>query len=288
MRNCAQITSEARMDNATPSPRNFRFWLKGLLRNVYQHELSLYAGALTYLSLFALVPLLSVIYSVMASLPMSAALADTAQQALLQHLLPNSSEAVQAQLQEFAQQAQQLTLLGIAGLLLTGFFLIREIEAAFDHIWHIPHKRRTWVSLLIYWCLISLGPILIAIGIGITTWAMSLRWLAEGTLHDWLSWPQLKLTPWLLSFLAFALVYKLMPSGRVCWRDCLTGAATAATLFELAKWGFGWITAKTSYGFVYGTFAAVPLFLLWIHTSWMILLLGAEIVAQSDSLKSTS
>lgn len=257
--------------------------VRGLLRNVFQHHLGLYAAALTYLTLFALVPLLSVSYSVISALPVSTALADTAQQLLLKHLLPNSSDQVLQQLNDFSLQARQLTGLSIAGLLLTGFFLLRQMELAFDHIWHHPHARRTWISLLSYWAMLSLGPVLIAAGIAITSWAMSLHWLAEGPLHQWLGWP-VKFAPWLLSLAAFTLVYKLVPSRPVKWLNSLAGAAAAATLFELAKWGFGWATARSSYGFIYGAFAAVPLFLLWIHTSWMILLVGAEIVALDETV----
>lgn len=249
-----------------------------LVRRAMRHHLSLKAGALTYLSLFALVPLLTLSYGVLSSLPQSGELAARAQGLLLQHLLPRSSEELQGQLAAFSQQARQLTGFGIAMLLLTGFFLLHAVEQVFDEIWGVAHTRRPWLTVLLYWLLASMGPVLLGAGLAASTWLLSLHWLAEGPVHTGIA-PLLPLLPWILSLGAFTLFYRIVPSAPVSTRHALAGGLMAATLFELSKYGFGWLTAKTSYSFIYGTFSAVPLFLLWVHSAWLILLLGAEITA---------
>lgn len=268
------------MPAPTPQSRAHRLWQTAVLlaTRISAHRISESAGALTYLTLFAIVPALTVSYSIIAALPQSEALADHVQQFLLSQLMPEASGELQTQLGDFARQARNLTGFGLAGLLLTGLFLLRGVEQAFERIWLTGARQRTLRSVLMFWGAVLLVPLLLGLGLALTTLLLSVRHFALLAEMPVVS-SALGLLPWAISSLGFALLYRFLPRTPVRWRDALAGGLFAALLFELAKYLFAWAAAKTSYALIYGAFAAVPLFLLWVHTTWMILLTGAEIAA---------
>jgi len=123
--------------------------------------------------------------------------------------------------------------------------------------------------------ILTLGPLLAGASLAISSYLLSLRWASEldSVIDD-----VLRIFPLLLSWLAFWLLYSIVPTMRVPNRDAMLGALVAALLFELGKKGFAlYITMFPSYQLIYGVLAVIPILFLWVYWTWCIVLLGAEI-----------
>lgn len=184
---------------------------------------------------------------------------------------------MQDYLNDFSSQARKLTAVGIAVLAVTSIMMMKNIEAAFNRIWRVTEPRKGLSSFLLYWAILSLGPILIGLGLVLTSYIASLPLINEATEVVGKN-HLLSILPAILSATAFTLIYVAVPNCRVPFKSALIGGVVVAFLFETAKRGFAlFVTQFPSYELIYGAFAAIPLFLLWIFISWMIILMGAEL-----------
>lgn len=239
------------------------------------------AAALTYTSLFAVVPMLMVVYSMLAALPIFQGVGDELQVMLFENLVPTTGEVIQDYMSGFAKQARQMTLVGAIVLIATAGMMIVSIEKAFNRIWRVEKSRRGLQAFLIYWSVLTLGPMLLGVGVVLSSYLTSLPLLDKlngftdgGVASLW------KYLPLMFSVLAFTLLYWAMPNCKVRFRDAAVGGLAMALLFETAKKTFTWfVSSFPSYELIYGAFAAFPLFLMWIYLSWMMILLCAEWVA---------
>jgi membrane protein len=201
------------------------------------------------------------------------------QQFLLLNMLPESAETVAAYTQQFADNAAKLTAVGLVFLFVTAMIVLNTIDRAFNQIWRVPRPRTTVQRVFIYWALLTVGPILIGASLSLTSWVVS---LSLGLVKDvpFAGLVLLKMVPILLTGLAFAFVYVALPNRRVLARDALSGGFLAALAFEGMKHGFAfYITHFPTHKMVYGAFASVPIFLLWIYLSWVVVLFGAVAAA---------
>lgn len=236
------------------------------------------AAALTYMSLFAIVPLMTVTFALFSAIPAFDSVGDKIQSMVFEYFVPAAGSDVQSYLQEFARQAQKLTAWGFGFLAITAYMMLRNIEKAFNEIWNTRGNRKGLSGFLLYWAVLSLGPLLLGIGFIASTYLLSLTVLI-GNADTWgLSAHILNNLPLLTETLAFTLLYYAVPNCRVPFRHALLGGTFTALTFEGAKALFTLIVSNASYELVYGTFATVPLFLLWIYLSWLLLLAGAEFV----------
>ncbi|MDX9875071.1 MAG: YihY family inner membrane protein [Spongiibacteraceae bacterium] len=236
------------------------------------------ASALTYISLFALVPLVTVAYAMLGAVPVFADLGERIQVLIFTHFVPSTGEEIANYLSQFSEQARNLRAAGIAVLMVTAITTMMKIEQTLNHIWRVPRGRSMLSSLLLYWAVLSFGPLLVGLAFAITTYLMSFRSVLDRVDLLGISSMLWTLAPWLLTSSAFALLFAAVPNCRVPARHALLGGAVAGLCFEVAKYLFARIVAHASYQMVYGAFAALPLFLLWIWLSWAILLAGAEFV----------
>lgn len=234
------------------------------------------AAALTYMSLFALVPLMTVIYSILSAVPAFQAVGDQIQGMIFDNFIPSTGQSVQNYLEEFSSQARSLSGIGVAFLGVTAIFMLKNIEKTFNAIWHTHENRRGLSSFLLYWAILSLGPLFIGIALGISTYLLSLKVFVEEVDSLGVTTFLLSFTPYFLTSAAFTLMFAAIPNCKVLFRHALAGGLITGLVFELAKQLFGGIVANTSIEAIYGTFAAVPLFLLWVYVSWQIVLAGAE------------
>ena len=235
------------------------------------------AGALTYMSLFALVPLMTVAYNMFSLFPTFSDVGTEVQNLIFKNFLPSTGQDVQTYLVSFAEQAKNLTIFGLAFLATTAILMLKNIEAALNTIWHTSSQREGLSSFLLYWAVLSLGPLLLGAGLATSTYLASLTFFSDG-LELGIMRSLLKLLPFALQTAAFTLIFAAVPNTQVNLRHALIGGATAALTFELAKLGFAAVVTNTSYALVYGAFAAVPLFLMWLYMAWIIILAGAEVV----------
>jgi membrane protein len=237
------------------------------------------AAALTYTTLFALVPLLTVTYSVLSMIPSLQENRSDIEQLMLGNLVPSSGDALMEYLRQFSQQAQQLTAVGIVLLALTAFMMLRSIENTFNQVWQLKQGRKGLSSFLLYWAILSLGPLMLSAGLAFSSYIASFSLWKE----DWVpTYGTLALglfIPYITSFLAFTLIYWAVPNCNVPLKHAAIGGGVVALFFEIGQEIFAEATTFfPSYQLIYGAFAAVPLFLLWLYISWLVILLGAEIV----------
>ena len=235
------------------------------------------AAALAFTSILALVPLLVVVFSALSLFPAFNAWQGAIETFVFHNFVPALGEQVQGYLLEFTTKARELQSLGIAFLVVTVLSMLWTIESTFNHIWGVRRQRPLAVRFLVYWAVLTLGPLLIAIGIVATSALVSLPML------DAFDTPQvsahlLQIFPVTATGAAFVLCYKLIPHRPVRFRHALIGGVAAALAFEAAKRLFAlYVTQFPTQQAVYGAFAAVPLFLLWVYLSWVIVLLGAQL-----------
>lgn len=255
--------------------RAWRF-VQHLYQRIVEDDCLRSAAALTYLTLFALVPLMTVAYAVLSAVPAFDAAGDQIEQFIFSHFVPGTAHEIRHYLQQFSQQARHLTGIGVIFLVLTACGMLVDIERTLNAIWRAPARRGGIPGLLRHWAILSLGPLCMAVALAISTYLLSLRVLAEPIAIPLLQGTALLLTPWLLTSAAFTLIYIAVPNTPVRLRDALIGGVVAGLCFEFAKWLFT-LVFRQGYEPVYGAFAALPLFLLWVYLSWIILLLGAEL-----------
>ena len=232
------------------------------------------AAALTYTTLFALVPVITVIYAILSAIPSLQSWGGQVNDQLLGYLMPQGSDTVSDYLKQFSQQARKLTWIGVVFLFITAFMLLRTIEMQFNKIWNVEKSRSGLQTFLRYWAVLSLGPLLFGAAMAASSLIASLPlWSSLGQV------PALMLmVPWLLSSSAITALYMLVPNCHVPWRHAALAGVLVGGVFELGKFLFAKVVGLfPSYQLIYGAFAAVPLFLTWMYISWMLILLGAEL-----------
>ncbi|PIE39345.1 MAG: transposase [Gammaproteobacteria bacterium] len=245
------------------------------------------AAALTYMSLFALVPLLTISFSMASAIPSFTGVEDKLQNLVFHHLVPDTGAEIQGYLDEFSRQAKNLTGVGILFLVVTSVLMLRNIEQAFNIIWRTRENRGPVASFLLYWAVLSLSPIFIGLALGIGTYLTSLPILVDNLDAVGLTSARLlSVIPILLSWAAFTLVYAAVPNCYVPPKHAMIGGLIAAVAFNGARYLFTKVMVNSSYTLIYGAFAAVPLFLLWIYLSWTIVLIGGILVHSMSAYRS--
>ncbi len=249
------------------------------LRNYAQDRCLRSAAALCYTTLLSLVPLTAVIFSIFAAFPVFQELATEIQNFVFSNFVPASGEVVQHYLQEFTDKASKLTAIGIALLVLMALMLMNTIEGAINEIWHITTTRRALPKFMVYWAVLTLGPLLIGASLAISSYLISLPLFNETALISNLKGQLLGLLPFFATTLACALLYTVVPDTHVPLRHAMIGALVAAALFEISKKAFAlYITSVPTYEVIYGALAAIPIFLLWLYLSWAMILFGGVLV----------
>lgn len=237
------------------------------------------SASLTFTTLLALVPLFTVAVVVISAFPMFTDISTQFNLFITSVIMPAAgAETVSEYLFQFRDKASNLTAIGIIMMMATSLMLIQTIERTFNQIWRVNRARPLMMRVLVYWALLTLGPL--AIGFGMSTWALLLK-NTVSELHYSLPGTLLGLmAPVLFITLLLFLIYKIVPFRYVPARHALLGAVITAVLLEVTRRSFAlYITNFNSYQLVYGTFAAIPVFLLWLNLLWMILLSGAVFTA---------
>jgi membrane protein len=244
------------------------------------------AAALTYMSLFALVPLLTVLYTMASAVPAFQGLEDKLQLFLFANLMPEASTEIQNYLNDFSRQAKNLTGPGIVFLVVTAVLMLRNIENAFNQIWRARENRSPVSSFLLYWAVLSLAPITIGVALGLSTYLSSFASTLEAFDIIGARAFLLHASPVVLSTMGFSLLFIAVPNCQVPFRHALIGGFATASAFHFARSIFTDLMVGSSYTFIYGAFAAVPLFLLWIYISWNIVLMGGILVHSLSAYQS--
>lgn len=260
-------------------------WLKLLWHRINHDGMTTEAGNLAFVSLLALVPLVAVVFSLFAAFPVFSDISVQLKHFIFNNFVPAAGNVVQDYLDRFVANVNKMTVVGAVGLIVTALLLMHSIDSALNAIWRSQKKRPLVYSFAVYWMILTLGPLLAGASLAISTWLLSLKWVAVSGVTGLID-QALRLFPLLLSWLAFWLLYSLVPTTRVPQRDALIGALVAGLLFELGKKAFAlYITMFPSYQLIYGVLAVVPILFLWVYWTWCIVLLGAEITVTLDEYR---
>lgn len=236
------------------------------------------AASLAYTSLLSLVPLMAVMISMLAAFPGFQTMGQDIQDFIFSNFVPTSSDVLQTHLQSFAAKATRLTMVGIAVLLLTALMMMSTIDKSLNQIWASRSRRRGASRFLVYWAVLSLGPVLVGLGMVATSYVASLPLLTDSMQSAGMRTIWLRSLPLITTALAFTLMYIVIPVRSVPFRAALVGGLVAGILFESAKRGFAWYVVHfPTYEAIYGALASIPIFLIWIYLSWLIILLGAVV-----------
>lgn len=244
------------------------------------------AGSLAFTTLLALVPVFAIVVALMSSLPFFEDVMVQFKVFLLLNLVPEiAGRIITTYLEPFAHNAGRLTTVGVAFLAATAIALMFTVDRSINAIWRSQRARPFWLSLLGYVAIIVVGPLLIFVSVSVTTYLMS---LSAGLVPATAPWHTalLRAIPAGVSAVAFFLVYRIVPQDPVPWRHALAGGIVTGVLFESAKEAFAfYVRVVPSYSVVYGAFAALPLFLIWVYVSWLVVLFGAELTASLSHWK---
>ncbi|HHH36862.1 MAG TPA: YihY family inner membrane protein [Gammaproteobacteria bacterium] len=259
-------------------PASLRRFLRFLFHHFNADHGLRTAASLSYTTLLSLVPLLVVMFSVLSAFPVFDTAVARIQDYIFRNFVPASGEVVQAYVQQFLHQASSLTGPGVAFLMLAAVMLMDTIDGVLNDIWGVQRRRRWLSQFLVYWAVLTLGPLLLAVSLIVSSYLISLPLVKgvdpSGSLRGML----LSLMPFLSTTVALTLLYVLVPNRVVPLRHGVAGAALAALFFELAKRSFTLYVANVpTYSTLYGALAVIPLFLVWMYLSWVMVLLGAEI-----------
>jgi membrane protein len=205
---------------------------------------------------------------------------------LFDHFIPESGAEMRRYLAEFTTQARKLSVAGAVILVLTSYLMLSNIEKTFNHIWGTVGGRRGLMGFLQYWAVLTVGPLMVGAGIMMHTYLLSLQLVTNEVDILGLSGSILEYLPWLMTWAGLTLLFVAVPNCRVELRYAIMGGLVTTILFQCAKMLFGLFITNSSYHTVYGAFAIAPVFLLWIHLCWIIVLSGAELVRALETFKS--
>ncbi len=274
--------------NARPpiSLANLRKIARFVLQRAGEKKLTQVASSLTFTSVLSLVPLLAVVLSLFTAFPLFNDFRIALESFFTTSLMPAAvSDTVMLYLNQFAAKASGLTAIGSLFLIVTSVSLFMTIDQTFNNIWQVERQRPLRQRVLVYWALISLGPILI----GASLWASTL--LARESFGDIDNLPALagfalSFVPLLATGLGFTALFIAVPNRKVLWKDGLAGGFGTAIVLEIMRIGFAYyLTRFPSYTVIYGAFATLPIFLLWLYMSWLAVLIGATVASILPDLR---
>jgi membrane protein len=232
------------------------------------------AQALTFQTLFAVVPLLTMMYAIINAFKGFGDLTEKVEAFVFDNIIPENVSVVQEYLVSFSDQARNLGFVSILFVAFVSFLMLYTVEGTFNSIWRVKEPRRGFQRFLMYWAVLTLAVPFTGLSLAISGYVESLPFISDFTR----STPSLKLVPLLISSVLFTLVYAVIPNCVVPLRHAAIGGFTVAVIGQFKAVIFVSMMSQSDYEAIYGTFAAVPLFLLWIWLSWIIVLIGAELV----------
>ncbi|MGH8119633.1 MAG: YihY family inner membrane protein [Gammaproteobacteria bacterium] len=236
------------------------------------------ATALAYTTLLSIVPLVGVMFSFFGEFPVFNEINVIVEDFVFANFVPEFGRAVQGYLIEFSLNASRMTRAGIIVLTVIALLMMWGIESAINQAWDVPVSRNPVKRFCIYLVVLTLGPVLLGIGLYSTSYLLALPLVRDVDASLMLRARLLTVLPFLTTTLALTLLYYLVPYRSVNRHHALTGAVFAALCFELAKYYFGiYVKSVPTYEVIYGALAIVPMFLVWIYVSWVIVLLGAQV-----------
>lgn len=250
-----------------------------------EERLGLTAGSLTFTTLISLVPLLTVMLALFTAFPMFSAFQVALEKYFLKSLIPpNIAKPVLASLTQFAAKANKLGVVGLVALGFSASAMMLTIDRTLNAIWRVKKPRPIAQRVLVYWAAMTLCPLLLGGSLTLTSYAISAGQGLVDKLPQGLS-VVLNSMDIVVLAAAMAALFHYVPNTHVRWRHAILGGVFVAVAFTLAKGLLAWYVKQVpTFSTLYGAFATVPIFLIWIYVAWAIVLLGAILAANAPAL----
>lgn len=260
--------------------RDLRAFLALLWRRFKADRCAQTASSLAFTTLLSLVPLLTIALTLFSAFPVFDEYSIRIKSFLLHNLMPDMAGRIITQyMQQFTESAMRLTAFGLIFLGLTAMMLLLTVEHAFNQIWRVRRQRPLFKRLVMYWAVLTLAPLLIGVSLALSSWLLS-QSMQYASAIPGSRIALLKLLPLLLTTTAFALMFRLVPNRHVSHSHAWLGGIVAALAVALMNALFSfYISHFSNYKLVYGAFASIPIFLLWLYLLWLSILIGAQIAA---------
>jgi membrane protein len=243
------------------------------------------AGALSFTSVFALVPLSMVVFGVLSAFPVFDQWSVQLSDYIFSNFVPRAAKAVEGYLREFSANTKDMTTAGVIALVASLLVTLVGIETTFNRIWRVPTARPKFSRFLVYWTVLTLGALVAATSLALSTRFFALA-VFETVPGRWVEGLMLRFAPMAIELFAFTALFKVVPHRTVKWRHALAGALLSVLVFELVKAGIAlYLGSFGSYQKIYGPLAFVPIFLLWIYLGWTSILLGASFASSMSSFR---
>ena len=258
------------MRQANPSVMEL---IRAVARHFVEDDCSSVAKALTYQTLFALVPTIALAYMVLTAFDAFQGILQEFESFVFSNIVPESVGVVQSYLAQFSEQAKQLSIPSALMLGASAIWMLFTVEQSFNAIWQVKESRQGLQRFLTHWAILTLAPLLIAATLGVTTYILSLPLISDVSDSPITLWA----LPVIFNCGMLTTAFCLIPNTKVAIRNAFIGGLAASILAEGAKWGFSALIMAAPFQVIYGAFATLPILLLWIYLSWAIVLVGAEL-----------
>jgi membrane protein len=255
-------------------------------RRLSEEQVPQVAGSLTFTTVLAVVPVMTIAFAIFTTFPLFNTFRDALEAYFVQSLMPRGvTNTILDNLSLFAAKANRLSAVGAVTLVLTAIMMFAIVDRSLNRIWRVKTPRSFTQSLIVYWAIMTLGPLLIGASLSFTTLVSPVASTLAQQL-PWMGTVAAISVSLLLMTMFFGLLYLIVPNRLVDWRDALIGGLVAAIAFEMTNRGFAFfITKFPSYRVIYGALAAVPIFLVWVYLFWLITLLGAVLAVALPVVK---
>ncbi len=262
------------MNKVTRFAVNLKRFTLEVMRRYREDETSLAASSLAYTALLSLVPFMSVLITVFSAMPLFEDASQKLQDFIFENFVPTTGAVIQTYIIGFVDKARGLTVTMFLAVFVTSILMMHTMEKALNRIFDSKASGRFRTKLMMYWAVLTMGPLLVGGGIALSS--IMFQYSALAGFKSFV----MKTLPIMTSTVGFFLIYLVVPNRKVKFKNALIGAIFSAVCFELAKKGFAlYVTSIPSYQKVYGALATIPLFLIWMFLSWNIILLGGTITA---------
>ena len=266
---------------------SFRF-LRYVTVRLQEDRCTQMAASLTFTTLLSVVPLITIALTLFSAFPVFSEYSAHIKEYILSNMVPETGgRIITRYMEQFTESASRLTAVGIVFLAVTAMLLMLTIDNAFNMIWRVSRPRSLLQRVLVYWAVLTLAPLLVGGSLSLTSWLIGFSAEYAQQVPS-VNMDALKLIPVMLTTAAFTLLFRVVPNRYVPMRHAIIGGLIAAIAFETMNRAFAFYIAHfPTYKLVYGAFASVPIFLMWVYFSWLTVLFGAIITASLSHWRST-
>lgn len=246
----------------------------------FDAELSFYAASLSFYTIFALIPLLLIVFSLMASFPSYQGQLAEMKSFLLSNLMPTNTDVVLEYLDRFMENSSRLGSMGLVYVLIASLFFFKNYQYIVAKMFNST-PRDFWQSVMVYWTLMTLLPIGLALSIFFSTQAQI---LLQASGYHGLDATLGQLLPSILAWAMLFVLFRISANKPLKLHAALLSSALTAAVWLFSKWAFVfYVFHNKAYMTLYGSFSILLFFLLWVYLSWAILLYGMRLCEAMNS-----